>query len=222
MLQVKGRYRPAVPSSEAPSLDAPPPGAAGGGRPRRVDRADALAAGMAAFQTGARLDVQDVAAQLGINRITLYRWVGTREAFLSEVMSELAVRTVRRAAAEADRVALPSSHAAHAVVRFVEASTAHPGVQRMWREEAALFTRLTAGEHSAFQARLVDAVRTLLAEDVTCRRVDLPAEGQLLDDIAFAVVRIAETFVHTRAITGGEPDASRCSRVLRTLLRPPA
>ena len=35
---------------------------------------------------GQRLDMQALAGQLGINRVTLYRWVGSREQLLVDVL----------------------------------------------------------------------------------------------------------------------------------------
>jgi Tetracyclin repressor-like, C-terminal domain len=40
-----------------------------------------------------------------------------------------------------------------------------------------------------------------------------------LEDLAYAAVRITESYIHTRVITGEQPDARRAETVLRALLR---
>ena len=48
-----------------------------------------------AFLAGERIDMQRLAAELGVNRVTLYRWVGNRGRLLGEVAWELADALIR-------------------------------------------------------------------------------------------------------------------------------
>ena len=51
-----------------------------------------------------------MAVELGVNRVTLYRWVGSREQLLVELVWALAERTLRRRRApRCDRAAAPSA-----------------------------------------------------------------------------------------------------------------
>ena len=59
-------------------------------------------------------------------------------------------------------------------------------------------------------------MRDLIAED---RAAGLMSDEVPLDDLAYTAVRITESYIHTRVITGEEPDASRAEAVLRVLLR---
>src|SRR5918994_6834475 len=61
------------------------------------------------FQAAERVDMSAMADELGVNRVTLYRWVGSREQLLVEVIWSLASRTLesldaRRRATGAERV----------------------------------------------------------------------------------------------------------------------
>ena len=49
------------------------------------------------FLAGERLDMTALATELGVNRVTLYRWVGSREKLLVEVIWDLGTRTLRDA-----------------------------------------------------------------------------------------------------------------------------
>src|SRR5687768_8143034 len=45
---------------------------------------------------GERLEMSSLAAELGVNRVTLYRWVGSRERLLVEVLWSMADRAPQR------------------------------------------------------------------------------------------------------------------------------
>src|ERR1700722_20138100 len=61
---------------------------------------DALAAFRVArrwFQAGRRIEMQELAAELGVNRATLFRWVGSRDDLLGEILWSLAEPTLTAA-----------------------------------------------------------------------------------------------------------------------------
>src|SRR3954464_1899584 len=49
------------------------------------------------FIEGARIDMGRLATRLGVDRTSLFRWVGNRDALLSEVLWSLAVPTLEQA-----------------------------------------------------------------------------------------------------------------------------
>jgi AcrR family transcriptional regulator len=62
------------------------------------------------FLSGERIDMGQLAAELGVDRTSLFRWVGNRDALLSEVLWSLAAPTLDRAESQTqldgpDRVA---------------------------------------------------------------------------------------------------------------------
>src|SRR6185436_16722420 len=61
---------------------------------------DAFRLARAKFLAGERLDMQQLAVDLGVNRATLYRWVGSKELLLGEVISSLSLAAQKRARAE--------------------------------------------------------------------------------------------------------------------------
>ena len=66
------------------------------------------------------------------------------------------------------------------------------------------------------QHRYLGLVRDLIADD---RAAGLMSDEVPLEDLAYTAVRITESYIHTRVITGEEPDARRAEAVLRVLLR---
>ena len=56
------------------------------GRPAAASREDVIDAGLHHYLRGRRIDVQAIAAELGLGRATIYRWFGSREKLIGEVI----------------------------------------------------------------------------------------------------------------------------------------
>src|SRR3954451_23264147 len=61
---------------------------------RRPAALDAFLLARRKFLRGERVDMTSLAGELGVNRVTLYRWVGSREQLLVEIVWALARRTL--------------------------------------------------------------------------------------------------------------------------------
>lgn len=184
-----------------------------GGRPTPDD---ALRLARKAMLTGRRLDMQALAAELGINRVTLYRWVGSREHLIVEVLWFLTERTIMSTWKELEDTVGPRTP--EAMRRWVRATIDTPGIRRFLHGEAEFAMRLLTLRSGGFQPRLFALVRGLLAEEVEAGRVATPLP---LDDLAYAVIRICESYIYLPAITGGPTDPDALRRVLAVLVTGP-
>src|SRR5438874_8924467 len=81
---------PAAPSSARPR-----------GRPAAATRQDVVDAAMHRYLRGRRIDVQAIAAELGLGRATIYRWFGSREELIGEVLVQAAEPLLAEARANA-------------------------------------------------------------------------------------------------------------------------
>jgi AcrR family transcriptional regulator len=166
------------------------------------------------FLAGDRLDMSALATELGVNRVTLYRWVGSREKLLVEVIWSLGAQTLKN---ETRRTRKTGSERIVTIVgRFVAAVLSNPGFSRFLADEGELAMRLLTRRDMDFQPRLIDAVERLLAEEADAGRMELPAD---LHDVAYTMVRIVESYIYLDLITGEQPDARRAESILRLLLR---
>ncbi|BBG01629.1 hypothetical protein PSA01_24030 [Pseudonocardia saturnea] len=177
---------------------------------------DALKVAHRWFHEGRRIDIQALAKELGVSRVTLHRWVGTREQLLVEVLWLNADRALAATWATVRSESPAHSLTAETLSRWAADVLVHPGFRQMQASEGELLARLLTRDASEFQSRLIGLVTTMLADDVESGRVTIDLEPA---ELAYATVRIAESFVHTPAITGGDPDPERNARVLRALLR---
>ncbi|RLV55657.1 hypothetical protein D9V41_09310 [Aeromicrobium phragmitis] len=69
----------------------------------------------------------------------------------------------------------------------------------------------------AYHPRLVNLIKGFLAEDLAEHRV---RSSLSLDDLAYATVRISDSYHYLPTITGQLPDPEGAERVLGELLRP--
>lgn len=183
---------------------------------RRATALDAFKLARRRFQRGERVDMGGLSAELGVNRATLYRWVGTREQLLVEILWSLAERTLSDQLKRVEAEDTAHNRVARLLSRFVGDCLSNPGMQQLLREEEGLAFRLLTLARYGFHPRFVLLVRDLLAEDVAAGRFETTVP---LEDLAYTAVRVVESYVHRAAITGEEPDADRAERVLHALLR---
>ena len=183
-------------------------------RPSRPGAPDALHLARRRFLAGERIDMSAMAAELGVNRVTLYRWVGSREKLLVEVIWALAERTLADEARRSRKAG--SARIVDIVTRFVAAVLSNPGMSRFLADEGELAMRLLTRRETGFQPRLIEAVQALLEQEAARGRLDLPAD---LHDVAYTMVRIVESYIYLDLIIGETPDARRAESILRLLLR---
>jgi AcrR family transcriptional regulator len=176
--------------------------------------ADALRLARRRFLAAQRIDMTALAAELGVNRVTLYRWVGSRDALLVDVVWSLAGPTLAEVDAQVD--ATGGERIVQVVTGFLDAVITNPGMRRWVAEEGELAMRLLTRHDTGFQPRLIEAVYELLREETEAGRLDLPAD---LREVAYVLVRVIESYTYLDLILGEQPDAARAEPIVRMLLR---
>jgi AcrR family transcriptional regulator len=175
---------------------------------------DALRLARRRFLTSERLDMSALADELGVNRVTLYRWFGSRDRLLVEVIWSLTRRTLDRADAEVEQRG--AERIVGIVTRFLELVITNPGMQRLLGEEGEHAMRLLTRHETDFQPRLIAAIEDLLERERDAGRLELPVD---LHELAYVIVRVIESYTYLDLITGETPDAARATPILRMLLR---
>jgi AcrR family transcriptional regulator len=163
-----------------------------------------------------RLDMGGLAAELGVSRATLYRWVGTKELLLGEVLWSFAEGAIYEARAEA-RGSGPD-YLVDAIARYMRAAIEFSALTRFIEADPEYALKVLASKHSPMQRRSIVAMRNQLAEQVEAGAIE-PALP--LDDLAYLIVRIVESYLFTDVITGGEPDIARAADAISLLLHAP-
>jgi hypothetical protein len=185
---------------------------------RRADKRSArLAAAARWIQDGRRLDMQGLADELGISRVTLFRRAGSREALLSKALWMLTRRTLETATArwEAERPEgqLHTPGTGRYINEIVSQST---GLRRLLEDEPALTIRVLTDPHGQVQTGVVAFIEQLLRRDI--------AEFGLVtiiepDALALALVRLGESFLYADVLAGRKPDVETVGRLQRALIQ---
>jgi len=155
-----------------------------------------------------------LADELSVNRVTLYRWFGSRDEFIVEVVWSLAVRTFEYV--EAKVTVLGAERIVAIVTGFLDTIITNPGMRRWLEEDGEHAMRLLTGRQTNFQQRVIEAIQDLLEAEASASRLDVPVD---LHELAYVIVRLIESYTYLDLITGEQPDARRAEPILRMLLR---
>ncbi|QKW36076.1 TetR/AcrR family transcriptional regulator [Actinomadura sp. NAK00032] len=176
--------------------------------------AAALAAASAHYLRGEPIDMSALAAELGVGRATLYRWVGGREQLLGAVLAEMTERTYRDAVRGVGGSGAPRILAL--LERFMRAVVDAAPLKAFTEREPRLFIRL-----ATMPGTIEDRAAELLARELQAEtdrgalRVPLPTAT-----LAQAIVRVADAFMYAHYLGGNRPEIDRALEVVELLLRP--
>jgi AcrR family transcriptional regulator len=162
------------------------------------------------FLAGERIDMGELAASIGVDRTSLFRWVGNRDELLSEVLWSLAVPTLNHL--DESTGGSGAFRVSRILTDFVSALIEADYFQTFLRREPARALRLLTTKESDMQRRFVAVVEHLLA----ATGVELPLERR---ELASLLVRMAESFSYSDIITGEEPSAERARAAFDFVLR---
>jgi AcrR family transcriptional regulator len=180
---------------------------------RKPDALDAFRVARRWFMAGRRIEMQELAAELGVNRATLFRWVGGRDELLGEILWSLAEPALA-AAVEASG-GNGAQRVTGAIGRFAAMVDQADYLREFLRREPERALRILTTRAGTVQARLVGAIDVLLNDEVTQGNLRSPLP---LRDLAYLIVRIVESFLYAEFITGEEPDIAMAESAVGALL----
>ena len=170
-----------------------------------------LEAALRRYLRGRRVDVRRIATELGIGRTTVYRWFGSREGLVGEVL----VRAVEPLIAEARAGA--SGTGGDALLdtfdRINRSLAAAPALRRFLEQERDALRILTSSA-GGVHPRMVERVAALIDDEVAAGTYEPPVDSATL---GYAIVRLAEAFLYSDA-DGLRGDVERLRDVEAALL----
>jgi AcrR family transcriptional regulator len=181
---------------------------------RRAGADAAVRLARRAFIAGERIDARGLAAALGVDRTTLFRWVGNRDQLLVTVLTSLADPTLRSAVATAGGA---GPERVSRVIRLCcQDLIDAPYYRAFLRREPERALRLITTKSSPLQQHVVAAFERLLQQEQDRGHLTPRLD---VHDLAYLVVRIAESFIYTDLIAGEQPDAAKAETAVAALLR---
>jgi hypothetical protein len=167
------------------------------------------------FIAGHRIDMGGLAGSLGVDRTSLFRWVGNRDALLSEVLWSLAVPTLVLAE-HANEELSGGERIAGILTHFVDDLITADYFRQFLRREPARALRLLTTKESPIQRRYVATSEWLVRRDLG----DEPLGGAIDPaGLAYLLVRMSESFTYADLISGDQPSSERARVAFRLLLR---
>src|SRR5947209_16765543 len=134
------------------------------GRPATASPDDVLALVTELYLNGQRVDVTVVASRLGLGRATIYRWFGSREALLGEVVArQLELLVAAKRAEVRGRGAEGMLEVLDRVNRTLTRSRA---VRRLLEQERHGAMRMLTSSAGAVEPRAVACVQARIEEDL--------------------------------------------------------
>ncbi|TMA31475.1 MAG: TetR/AcrR family transcriptional regulator [Deltaproteobacteria bacterium] len=176
--------------------------------------ADLRAAARRRFLASERLSLEELAAELGISRATAYRWAGNVEQLAGEVIASIVEDTHRRTVREArGRGAERVVDSIARGMRYIAASTPYRAFLERDPQKAL---RIVASKEAPVQAHTIALNQQLLEEEIERGTLDLPVDAHTM---AYALVRIAESFLYADMIAGEKPDLDKAVEIVKLMLR---
>jgi AcrR family transcriptional regulator len=165
------------------------------------------------YLRGRRVDIQAIAAELGLGRATVHRWFGTREALIGEVLVLAATPTLEASRAEARGKGGPAL--LETFDRFNRKLADAPALQQFVEAEREAALRIITSRNGIVQPRVVAMITHLIADEVRAGDYEPPVEPAVL---GYAIVRLAEAFLFNDAALGSRGDLDRLREVEAALL----
>jgi AcrR family transcriptional regulator len=168
------------------------------------------------YLRGRRIDVQAIAAELGLGRTTIYRWFGSREGLIGEVLVRAAAPLLKDARANARGRGGPAL--LDTFDRLNRSLVDAPALRQFVEQEREAALRIITSSAGRPQQVMVARIAKLIEEEVRAGNYKPPVDPSTL---AYAIVRLAEAFLFNDAIAGIRGDVDRLRDVEAAILGVP-
>lgn len=183
------------------------------GRPPAASREDVLEAALHRYLRGRRVDVQAIAAELGLGRTTIYRWFGSRDKLLGEVLARATdpvIDAARAAARGRGGKALLGTFD-----RLNRSLAEAPALRTFVENERDAALRVITSGAAFLQPHMVSRIAGLIEDEVRAGAYDPPVE---VETLAYAIVKLAEAFLFSDSAARMRGDVDRLREVEAALL----
>lgn len=178
---------------------------------------DALRLGRKRWLEGERIQISAIATELGINRATLFRWVGNKDLYLGEVIWSFYKTMFDRIVARTESPAGPDfvvDVCEQLVNEMIDSEPLHTFI----RQDPEYAIRILTSKTSIVQSRSIRAIAQMIRDQTGQSEWHPPLAP---DDLAYLLARIAESFLYGDVISGQVTDVRHTSTAFRLLVSAP-
>ena len=186
------------------------------GRPAAATREQVIERTLAALREGRRVDVSSIAEELGLARGTIYRWFGSREALVAQVLVMVSQTVLARFRAEVGGEG--GAALVETLHRFNgQLSRSHILASLLANEREAALGLICASD-GPVTTGIAGAIAELIQVEVDRGAYVAPLEPALL---AHAIVKVGEAFLFNHGNVSVRGDVARTYQVLAALVFAP-
>ncbi len=165
---------------------------------------------------GRRLDMQGLADELGVSRVTLFRRVGSREELISQALWRLTERMLEIAVERWEAERPEGELHTPGTIRHINTMVAgSKGLRRLLDDEPALTLRVLTDPRGRVQSGIVAFNEVLLRRDMEEFGLVPITEPSAL---AYALVRLGESFLYADVIAARKPDVETANRLQQAII----
>lgn len=180
---------------------------------KRVRPLDAFHLARQKWINGERIEIGALAAELGIGKTTLFRWVGSRELLHAEIVWNIFDAMYKQALASTEGNG--ADYVATICYTMMNAMVASVSLRKFVDQDPDFGRRILISSTSPFQQRMIAAMRKTLQVQVDAGHLS-PALP--VDDLGYVIVRISEAFIYYDQFAEREPNTEIARETIRILL----
>lgn len=162
---------------------------------------------------GEKVEIATLAEELGVSRVTIFRWIGSRELLMGEVIWSLCKPLWDESVAEAKG----SGPDYMAEVAFnIMSLILQAGPLKVFLEQDPEYAlRILTSKTSVVQANIVTEVCLLMQREADAGHFVPPLP---IEDLGYVIVRIVESFIYSDQIVGRQSNLDIGRETIRALL----
>lgn len=167
------------------------------------------------FVGARRIELTKLASELGISRATAYRWAGSAEQLVGEVLASLTEDAFKYLISVSrtrgyERVLEVLGKGMRLAHRFQP-------LRLFLHHDPQTALRIVASKDGPVQAKTIALIADLIEHEVEQGHMTIPVEPKVL---AFAITRVVESFLYADLISDTQPNLDDADQVLRLMLEP--
>ncbi len=183
------------------------------GRKPAATRDAALALAKQRYLSCERVDMQAIARELGLGRVTMHRWFQTRERLLGEAIGEVSEERLLQIRGQTRRRA--GAGLLTVFDRFNNDIANTAGLRAVLEQDNERALRMLTSGSGLVQPRIVATVKRLIEEEVDAGRFQPAVDPGFL---AYGIVRLGEAFLYNDTIIGVRGDTANLREIEAVLL----
>lgn len=167
------------------------------------------------FMHAKRIELQTLARELGISRATAYRWAGSADQLVGEVIASLTNDTFERLLEQTKHLQ-GSERVLEVLNSGMRYAHDFSAMRRFLRRNPETGLKIVASKNGPVQPATIANICGLLEAESAAGHLALPVEPSVM---AYALTRIIESFLYADVISGAKPDLESAARILQVMLR---